>query len=125
MEHDVVPFEKMQHERGVANIAAHHAHGLPHGRVQLVEPAIAVEGIVLGERRHLGTRREQRLGQVRADKAIGPGHGDTAAAIVGVQVHGMSRQSEIAAHYRAWPAPAVRGTARPARCLPVREGNTF
>ena len=71
--HDVDVLAGGAHAVGVADVAGEDVEPLP-GRVgQRVEPAPRVERVVVDEGPHVAAGVEQRLGQVAADEAIGPG----------------------------------------------------
>ena len=68
-----MPGRQAHHERPVAHIATHQPRGRAHLAVEIVEPAVAVEGVVKAERGDLGAGLDQRLDQMRTDKSIGAG----------------------------------------------------
>src|SRR3546814_19891501 len=81
MEDDVVPRDQALHEGGIADVAALDGDARQYVLGQVVEPATGAEGVVLGKRRHLGLRRDERLDEVRPDEYVRPGHENRLAGI--------------------------------------------
>lgn len=92
MEDDVLARHDPADEGRISNVAAHEIQATPRTVRHLVEPTVAVEGVVQGQRGDVGSLTCKGLGQVRADEPVGPGD-QNIDAVIG---HGMSplRQTE-------------------------------
>jgi hypothetical protein len=74
VKNDVAALCGFAHAVGIPNVAREHVQGLLSLARQRVEPAPAVEGVVVDESADIASAIEERLDQVASDEAIGAGH---------------------------------------------------
>src|SRR5215216_5457829 len=71
MKDDLVAGYEAANKSSIADIPAHDMDLPSHRLGQIVEPAMAIEGIILCKSSDLGSCRTQRFGQMRAYEAVG------------------------------------------------------
>src|SRR5262249_31377732 len=86
VEDDLHVLAELAREMAVAEVAAHHLDAV--AAAGILEPAPAVERVVLDERAHARALIDQHLGEMRTDEAVRTGDED---ALVGDRVHATAR----------------------------------
>src|SRR5258707_510992 len=83
MEDDFVAVHKTIDERGIAYVAADEIDLLSNGFRKIVQPAVAVEGVVLGKSRYFAARGNRSFCQLRPDTPCRSRHESLCAGIAG------------------------------------------